>query len=62
IRRVYTLDRGPNPAGRIGFLVNRFEPRARGSLWLRLRLWLYRSTIRADLYARASGRRGRRRR
>ncbi|MEW6486603.1 MAG: polysaccharide deacetylase family protein [Thermodesulfobacteriota bacterium] len=60
IRRVYTLDRGPNPAGRIGFLVNRFEPRARGSLWLRLRLWLYRSTARASLYARVSRRRPRR--
>lgn len=54
IRRVYTLDRGPNPAGRIGFLVNRFEPRARGPLWLHLRLWLYRSTWRASLYARVS--------
>ncbi|MDW7711225.1 MAG: polysaccharide deacetylase family protein [Deferrisomatales bacterium] len=60
IRRVYTLDRGPNPAGRIGFLVNRFEPRARGPLWLRLRLWLYRSTARARLYARVSRRRPRR--
>jgi hypothetical protein len=54
IRRVYTLDRGPNPAGRIGFLVNRFEPRARGPWWLRLRLWLYRSTGRARLYGRLS--------
>lgn len=54
IRRVYTLDRGPNPAGRIGFLVNRFEARARGPLWLRLRLWIYRSTVRASLYGKAS--------
>lgn len=51
IRRIYTLDRGPNPAGRMGFLVNRFEPRARGPLWLRVRLWLYRSSFRASLYA-----------
>lgn len=60
IRRVYTLDRGPNPAGRIGFLVNRFEPRARGPLWLRVRLWLYRSSFRASLYARVSRGRARR--
>lgn len=56
IRRVYTLDRGPNPAGRIGFLVNRFEPRPKGALWLRGRLWVYRSARRAHLYAALSHR------
>lgn len=57
VRRVYTLDRGPNPAGGVGFLVNRFEPRARGASWLRGRLWVYRSTLRARFYA-ALSRRG----
>ncbi len=56
IRRVYTLDRGANPAGRVGFLVKRFEPRARGPLWLRTRLWIYRSAFRAGLYGRLAGR------
>ena len=60
IRRVYTLDRRPNPAGKIGFLVNRFEPRARGSWWLRSRLWIYRSTWRTALYGRLSRREPRR--
>ncbi len=58
VRRVYTLDRGPNPAGRIGFLVRRFEPRARGPLWLRTRLWIYRSSWRARAYGCFSGRSG----
>ncbi len=58
IRRVYTLDRRPNPVGRIGFLVHRFEPRPRGALWLRTRLWIYRSTWRTTLYWIISGRRG----
>ena len=56
IRRVYTLDRRPNPAGKIGFLVNRFEPRPRGPWWLRSRLWIYRSTWRTALYSKLSGR------
>lgn len=56
IRRIYTLDRGANPAGQVGFLVQRFEPRDRGPLWLRTRLWLYHSTLRANLYAALSGR------
>ena len=56
VRRVYTLDRGPNAAGRPGFTVNRFEPRARGLVWIRSRLWIYRSTFRAELYRRVCGR------
>lgn len=56
IRRIYTLDRGPNPAGRVGFLVSRFEPRVKGRLWLRSRLWIYRSSLRARLYGLLSGR------
>jgi peptidoglycan/xylan/chitin deacetylase (PgdA/CDA1 family) len=60
IRRVYTLDRGPNPAGEVGFLVNRFEPRARGGAWVRLRLWIYRSTVRTRAYGVLSGRSRRR--
>jgi len=56
IRRVYTLDRGPNPAGATGFLVGRFEPRARGAWWLRTRLWIHRSCWRARVYAQLSGR------
>lgn len=52
VRRVYTTAVGPNPAGRIGFLVNRFGPmRSNGPLWLRSRLWVYRSVRRAALYA-----------
>ncbi len=58
IRRVYTLDRRPNPVGRIGFLVHRFEPRPRGAWWLRTRLWIYRSAWRTTLYGILSGRRG----
>lgn len=50
IRRVYTLIRGANPAGRVGFLVNRFEPRPQGALWLRNRLWIHRSARRARWY------------
>jgi peptidoglycan/xylan/chitin deacetylase (PgdA/CDA1 family) len=50
VSRVYTLDRGPNRAGRIGFTVNRFEPRPRGQSWLRLRLWIYRSVFRTRAY------------
>jgi len=52
IRRVYTTGRGANPAGRIGYLVQRFGPmrRTNGALWLRWRLWLYRSAYRAGLY------------
>ncbi|MBI5446215.1 MAG: polysaccharide deacetylase family protein [Deltaproteobacteria bacterium] len=50
IRRVYTLERDPNPAGRIGFLVNRFEPRPKGGSWLRTRLWIYRSVVRTRFY------------
>ncbi|GAB4269191.1 polysaccharide deacetylase family protein [Deferrisoma sp.] len=57
IRRVYTLDRKPNPVGRIGFLVHRFEPRPKGAWWLRSRLWIYRSTWRTALYGILSGRR-----
>ncbi len=57
IRRVYTLDRRPNPVGRIGVLVHRFEPRPRGPWWLRTRLWIYRSTWRTALYGIVSGRR-----
>jgi peptidoglycan/xylan/chitin deacetylase (PgdA/CDA1 family) len=52
VRRIYTTRRGPNPAGRVGFLVNRFGPMRstnRGG-WLRSRLWIYRSTVRATLY------------
>lgn len=54
--RVYTLRRRPNRAREIGSLVHRFEPRARGPLWLRSRLWIYRSTWRAALYGRLGGR------
>jgi len=50
VRRVYTLDRTPNPAGRLGFLVGRFEPRPRSGRWLRRRLWIYRSVLRTRLY------------
>jgi peptidoglycan/xylan/chitin deacetylase (PgdA/CDA1 family) len=50
IKRVYTLDRGTNPAGNIGFRVNRFEPRPRGRCWLMTRLWIYRSTLRCRVY------------
>lgn len=57
IRRVYTLDRKPNPVGKIGFLVHRFEPRPKGAWWLRSRLWVYRSTWRTTLYGTLSGRR-----
>lgn len=56
IRRVYTLDRRPNPTGKIGFLVNRFEPRSRGPRWLQSRLWIYRSAWRTAFYGRLSGR------
>ncbi len=55
IRRVYTLDRGPNPAGAPGFLVRRFEPRARGAWWLRTRMWIHRSRWRSRVYAQFSG-------
>lgn len=54
--RVYTLDRGPNPAGKPGFLIRRFEPRRRDKGWLKTRLWLHRSTVRAALYAALSRR------
>jgi hypothetical protein len=54
IRRVYTLDRGPNPSGSVGPLIHRFEPRARGAAWLRSRVWIYRSTWRARWYGRLS--------
>ncbi len=50
IKRVYTLDRGGNPAGNIGFCVNRFEPRPRGRIWLISRLWIYRSVLRSLVY------------
>ena len=50
INRVYTLDRGANPAGNIGFCVNRFEPRPRGRWWLKNRLWIYRSHLRCRIY------------
>lgn len=56
VRRVYTLLRRPNPAGRIGWLVHRFEPRARDARWLASRLRIYGSTWAAALYGRASGR------
>jgi hypothetical protein len=56
IRRVYSLERRPNPAGRVGFVVGRFEPRPRGRCWLRSRLWLHRDTLRARLYRLLSGR------
>lgn len=61
IGRVYTLDRGANPAGRVGFLVRRFEPRPKGRAWMRSRLWVYRSAVRASLYATLSRRTGRKR-
>jgi len=54
IRRVYTLDREPNPARRIGFLLNRFEPRPRGPFWLKTRMWIYASTFRTLMYSRMS--------
>ncbi len=57
VRRVFTLDRRPNPAGRVGFLVHRFEPRPKGAWWLRTRLWIYRSTWRTTIYGIVSGRR-----
>ncbi len=57
VRRVYTLDRQPNPVGRVGFLVHRFEPRPKGTWWLRSRLWIYRSAWRTALYGILSGRR-----
>lgn len=57
IRRVYTLRRRPNPTGRIGLFVHRFEPRPRSPRWLASRLWIYRSTARAALYRFLSGRR-----
>lgn len=50
IKRVYTLDRSANPVGNIGFCVNRFEPRPRGTSWLKTRLWIYRSTLRCRVY------------
>ncbi|MBI5015085.1 MAG: polysaccharide deacetylase family protein [Deltaproteobacteria bacterium] len=52
IRRVYTTGRGYNPAGRIGYLVQRFAPlrRENRERWLRSRLWIYRSCLRAGLY------------
>lgn len=50
INRVYTLDRGVNPVGDIGLCVNRFEPRPRGSWWLKNRLWIYRSVMRCRIY------------
>jgi peptidoglycan/xylan/chitin deacetylase (PgdA/CDA1 family) len=56
IKRIYTLDKGANPAEDIGFAVSRFEPRSRGKLWLRTRLWIYRSVLRAKAYAWISGR------
>ena len=56
IRRVYTLDRGPNPARSAGFLLNRFEPRPRGPAWLKSRMWIYRSICRSVVYARMSRR------
>lgn len=57
VTRVYTLDRGPNPAGRIGFTVNRFEPRPRSGGWLKSRLWIYGSCLRAGLYGSLASRR-----
>ncbi len=57
VRRVYTLDRRPNPVGRVGLLVHRFEPRPKGAWWLRSRLWIYRSAWRTALYGILSGRR-----
>jgi peptidoglycan/xylan/chitin deacetylase (PgdA/CDA1 family) len=56
IKRVYTLDRGANPAGRIGFRVNRFEPRPRGKIWLMSRIWIYRSVLRCRVYTALSRR------
>ncbi len=56
VRRMYTLDRGPNPAVNPGFLLNRFEPRPRGRFWLKSRLWIYTSTLRSRLYAKLSSR------
>lgn len=50
IRRVYTLGGGPNPAGAVGLLVHRFEPRGKGPLWLRSRLRIYGSTLASRLY------------
>jgi peptidoglycan/xylan/chitin deacetylase (PgdA/CDA1 family) len=50
IRRIYTLDRGSNSAGRLGFTIRRFEPRPRGKMWLKNRLWIYRCAVRAELY------------
>lgn len=60
IRRIYTLERGPNPARGMGVLVGRFEARRRGPLWLRWRLWLHRTTAGPRLHALLS-RRGRHR-
>jgi peptidoglycan/xylan/chitin deacetylase (PgdA/CDA1 family) len=57
IRRLYTVSRGPNPAQRIGFLVHRFGPmrESDGASWLRKRLWVYRSSLRASLYGQNYG-------
>lgn len=57
IKRIYTLNRKPNPAGKIGFLVNRFEPRPKGGAWLRSRLAIYRWIFLSDVYGLMSGRR-----
>lgn len=59
VRRVYTLDRGPNPARSAGFLLQRFEPRPRGPVWLKSRLWIYASIFRSLVYARLSPRESR---
>jgi peptidoglycan/xylan/chitin deacetylase (PgdA/CDA1 family) len=57
IQRIYGLERGSNPTGRLGWIINRFEPRPRGALWLKSRLWIYRSRIRSAIYCQLSRRR-----
>lgn len=57
IKRIYTLDRGANPAGKIEALVKRFEPRPKGAWWLKSRLYIYGSVPWATIYRMVSGRR-----
>jgi len=57
IRRIYGLEHGSNPILSLPWMIKRFEPRPRGSLWLKSRLWIYRSRIRSEIYSRLSRRR-----
>lgn len=57
IRRIYSLEHGSNPILALQWMIKRFEPRPRGSLWLKSRLWIYRSRIRSEIYSRLSRRR-----